>query len=219
MFVEKFNLADRLHTDVLTKRYGQITASVLRQNARFREAHLIDTKSISRTYALTFFQKSGFESEIATVHEKIRKGGMIGEEFKNAGFSVRKNVVHVFTLRIPQWLKKAFKTRKDWAKARISELYAGGRKGSEPQVYATVVEVYPPGFRRAKVKSVDLKQVKPFTSVLKLFGIGRQQVWERLGRKNCWHDGKKLREKALKASKGKVAKIKARLDSILAAKK
>ena len=47
--MEHFPLAERLHTDVLEEKYGQIKSKVIRHDFNIREAHLIDTNGISRT--------------------------------------------------------------------------------------------------------------------------------------------------------------------------
>lgn len=53
--MEHFNLVDKLHTDVLEDKYGPITARIIKHTSKIREAHLIDKKNISRTFAITFF--------------------------------------------------------------------------------------------------------------------------------------------------------------------
>ena len=58
---------------------GPISPQILRHNSEIREAHLMDSKGISRTFALTFFQKKVANKEIerVTYSKKERQGGLL----------------------------------------------------------------------------------------------------------------------------------------------
>ena len=218
MPLEHFNLADRLHSDVLSEKYGRITPRVLRHDERVREAHLVDGKGVSRTYALTFFPREGHKGVLARVNARIRRGGLIGEEFKNEGYAVRKNVVHVFTLELPPWLRKAFRTRAKQAKARISEFFAK-KEGGVPAIYGTVVEVYHPGFRKALVNNIDLKQINPVFSAFEKNGIPKEEIWRRLGEGNDWADVAEMRSQAKKDCADEIALVEAKVKSFIGTRK
>ncbi|PJE58465.1 MAG: hypothetical protein COU81_00610 [Candidatus Portnoybacteria bacterium CG10_big_fil_rev_8_21_14_0_10_36_7] len=80
--------------------------------------------------------------DIALIDVEIKNGGMIGKMFKEFNYEVRKNVIDVFIIEIPKWLKEKFVVKKNYAKARISEFYAK-KEGSEPIIYGYVLEIYP----------------------------------------------------------------------------
>lgn len=190
--VEHFPLAERLHTDVLEAKYGPIHAEVVRHDDEVREAHLVDEAGISRTYALTFFPEQPANEDIQTIDLEIRAGGSIGKVFREHGYAIRKNVIDVFTLPLPQWLTERFAVTKPFAKARLSEFYARKEaedgEASEPVVYGTVVEVYTPDFRPAFVNDTDRAQISASTEALARIGISRSEIWERLGRVGGWED-------------------------------
>lgn len=125
--MEHFQLIERLHTDVLEDKYGPMSTKVLRHDNNIREAHLIDSKKISRTFALTFFPKKHLNKDIQNINEEIKNGESIGKAFRKHKYSIRKNVLDVYIVELPIWLKKDFKTDSDFAKARISEFYAKQR--------------------------------------------------------------------------------------------
>src|SRR3989344_7231188 len=121
--MEHFPLAERLHTDVLEEKYGQIKSKVIRHDFNIREAHLIDTNGISRTYAITLLNEIK-NKEIKAINEKIKFGKPIGKAFREYEYAIRKNVLDVFIIKLPIWLKQDFDTKENYAKARLSEFYA-----------------------------------------------------------------------------------------------
>ena len=56
--MQHFPLVERLHTDILEEKYGPISTKLIRHDNKIREAHLVDFKGISRTYAITFINES-----------------------------------------------------------------------------------------------------------------------------------------------------------------
>lgn len=184
--LEHFPLTGRLHTDVLEERYGPIHVDILRHDARVREAHLEDERGVSRTYALTFFPEQ-LPPEFRPIDRTIGNGQAIGKAFREAGYLVRKNVVAVFKLRLPPLLRRAFRVRATSAKARLSEFYARNRVG-RPLLYGTVLEVYSPDFRPARLNATDYAQVNAPTDVLRRHGFTEEEIWRRLGDDNYWDD-------------------------------
>jgi hypothetical protein len=197
--MEHFPLVDRLHTDVLEDRYGSISAKILRHDGIIRESHLVDKKGISRTYALTFFPKKFTHKEIEQINEEIRKGGAIGKVFREHKYAIRKNVLDVYIIELPSWLKKAFKTDSNFAKARISEFYAK-KKNSNPVIYGNVVEIYSPDFRPPIINKVDISQISASTDTLGKVGISMSEIWRRLGRRSNYRDIKPKYDRAKKMS-------------------
>jgi hypothetical protein len=184
-----------LHTDRLEEKYGVITPEVARHDAEVREAYLNDPEGICRTYALTFFdqaERNSWSEELLAIDAEIQAGGSIGKTFKNHGYEIRKNVVGVYSLKIPTWLGQRFKSASkgfaaDMAKARLTEFYAK-KPDVRPAIYGTVVEVYTPDFRPAVVRAADLAQLGAMTSTLESRGFTREEVWLRLGLETPWED-------------------------------
>src|SRR5574341_2380353 len=131
---------DGLLTDALGERYGRIFARVIRHDAGEREAHLVDSTGVTRTYSYTFLSRP-MPVPLRAVNDEIRAGRLIGEAFRDRGFSIRKNVVDVFVVETPGWLRTAFRVRERYAWARIFEFHA--RKGdAPPSLYGTLCEIF-----------------------------------------------------------------------------
>ncbi|MFA5872002.1 MAG: hypothetical protein WC858_04790 [Parcubacteria group bacterium] len=177
--LEHFPTTKKLHTDILEDKYGPIHSEVLEHSSSLREALLVDANNIARTYALTFFPENFGSIEIAQINSEIKNGGLIGKVFRDHGYEIRKNVVDVFIIDIPDWLKSKFDNSSDHAKARISEFYAKSSVGS-PIIYGYVLEVYTPDFREPEINAVDMAQIKPSTEMLEEIGVSKEDVWESL---------------------------------------
>lgn len=206
---EHFPTKERLHTDVLEDKYGPIHSEVLEHSDSVRETFLVDEKGIARTYALTFFPEEQPNQEIKDVDVNIRNGGLIGKTFRESGFAIRKNVIDVSVLEIPEWLQKKFAVNADKAKARLSEFYAK-REGGEPVVYGTVLEVYTSDFRAAEINDIDLAQVNPPTEIFQRNGINMDTIWSRLedaSKTDEWQDMGSKFENAKNAAKPRIRMI------------
>lgn len=212
--MEHFQLIERLHTDVLEDKYGPISTKILKHDSKIREAHLIDSKGISRTFALTFFPKKIANKEIEKINEEIKNGEAIGKAFRNHKYSIRKNVLDVYIVELPNWLKRAFKTNSDFAKARISEFYTKKRT-SEPVIYGSVVEIYSPDFRPPIINNVDLSQISASTEAFKKVKISMTEIWKRIGRDNEYQDIHAKYEKAKKLSLPLIFQLKRQIKSHL----
>lgn len=211
---EHFNLADRLHTDVLEDKYGKIHAHVLRHDSEMREAHLEDEQGVSRTYALTFFPESPENPEIEEIDHEIQDGGLIGKVFRDHGYTIRKNVIGVRTVKLPDYLRQSFAVKTEFAKARLSEFY-GRKEENSPVIYGRVVEIYTPDFRPAVVDEQDIAQVNPTTEAFEAAGVSKEEIWDRLGGGNTWEDiGDKYAE-AREISLGQAHELNERIDGYL----
>lgn len=210
---QNFPTAEKLHTDILEQKYGPIHAEVLRHDDvseskvgedRIREAKLSDKENICRTYALTFLTYDKNDKDLSAIDDKIRKGGLIGKTFREYGFIIKKNVIDVFLLDLPEWLKKDFDTNSNKAKARITEFYAK-KENYSPVIYGNVLEVYSPDFKDPKdgINDIDIRQINPMTSTLQSVGIPSDEIWSRLDdadRDDEWDDLNDKYEKAQKMS-------------------
>ena len=179
--MEHFPIKDKLHTDVLEGKYGPIHADVLYHDNEFREARLLDSKEVSRTHTLTFFEYDKSNEEISNINKEIQSGGLIGKVFREHGYTIKKNVIGVFFMTLPDRIKKDFQTEESKAKARISEFYA--KKGdSEPVIYGKVLEIYSPDFRDPKegINQVDLIQINPTVGSLVEEGLSSAEIWQKL---------------------------------------
>ena len=169
--MQHFPLTEKLHTDVLEERYGAIHTKLIKHNSKIRESLLIDSTGIARTYALTFLSKSK-GAEIKRINSNIKKGVAIGKAFREKGYSIRKNVLDVFVITLPEWLKKEFRTNENSAKARLAEFYAK-KQGTDPVIYGVVTEVYTPDFRKAAINAVDKLQIGAVTECLEKEGFSK----------------------------------------------
>jgi len=184
--MQHFPLTEKLHTDILEEKYGKIHAKVLKHNSKIRESLLVDSKNIARTYALTFLENWN-SNEIKKINEEIKNGEAIGNAFRKSGFAIRKNVLDVFVIKLPYWLKKAFQTKDDSAKARLSEFYAK-KKGRLPIIYGIVTEVYTPDFRKPIINEVDKLQIGAVTECLEQNGFSKEEIYRRIGDDNNYED-------------------------------
>lgn len=187
---EHFHIADKLHTDVLEQKYGPIHAEVLRHDdyreiekgeERIREARLVDKNDVLRTYALTFINFDTENQEMAAIDDQIREGGLIGATFKQHGYAIKKNVIDVSIMDIPEWMKNDFQNENNQAKARLTEFFAK-KENEKPLIYGTVLEVYSPDFRDPAdgINQVDSGQINPLTEKLIDAGVPVDEIWKRL---------------------------------------
>lgn len=153
-----YYLSQRLHTEVLEERYGKISLQVLHDDDETREVLLTDQHDIARTYALTVRSNSWRKNEeICAVNDAIRAGEPIGQAFKSRGYTITKQALAVYTIALPEWLRHAFMSEDQFAKARITEFIV--KKQSSTFQYGFVTEVYSPDFRKALVNAQDRAQV------------------------------------------------------------
>ena len=203
--MQHFPLFEKLHTDILEERYGSIHAKVLRHDSKIRKSLLTDSKDIARTYALTFLQ-DWHNKEVSNINEQIKNGEAIGVAFREKGYSIRKNVLDVFIIRLPKWLKDEFYAKEGYAKARISEFYAQ-KKNGQPIIYGIVTEIYTPDFRKPLIRIADKEQISALTECLEKKGFSKNEIWRRIGDENNYEDCQDKYEKAKKESRKIVSKI------------
>ncbi len=206
---EHFNTSNRLHTDVLQDKYWPIIADVLRHDnvikskkwsERIREARLVDKNNILRTYALTFLTYDKNNKEIVSIDEEIRLWGLIWETFRKHWYIVKKNVLDVFIMDIPNRMKEDFKVDSYKAKARLTEFYAKS-SDTNPVIYWVVLEVYSPDFKNPKdgINQTDINQINPSTWTLQDSGIPADKIRERLDRAAETDEWKDLQERYIQA--------------------
>lgn len=184
--MQHFPLTEKLHTDILEEKYGEIHAKVIKHTSKIRESFLVDSKGITRTYALTFFNGNQ-NKEVEKINDQIKKGEAIGKAFRKKGYTIRKNVLDVFIIKIPLWLKKEFHTKEDYAKARLSEFYAK-KHGDNSIIYGIVTEVYTPDFRKPIINEVDKLQIGAVTECLEEQGFSKDEIYRRIGDDNNYED-------------------------------
>lgn len=167
---QSYHLDQKLHTEVLEEKYGKITLLVLHDDDDTREVLLADQQNIARTYALTI-RSSGWRrrKEIVAVNEAIRAGEPIGQAFKSRGYIISKNVLAVYTMRLPEWLRQAFMVDDYFGKIRITEFIV---KAQQSDIrYGYVAELYSPDFRRPVVNTYDRAQVNTTISSRRVAGL------------------------------------------------
>ena len=208
--MQHFPLTEKLHTDILEERYGQIHAKVLKHNSKIRESLLVDSKDIARTYALTFLEDWN-NQEIMGINDEIKRGEAIGKAFRKKGYTIRKNVLDVFIIKLPSWLKKAFHTKDSSAKARLSEFYAK-KQGQIPIIYGIVTEVYTPDFRKPIINEVDKLQIGAITKCLENNGISKSEIYRRIGDDNNYEDCQNKYNKVKENSKIIISKLRDKIE-------
>jgi len=211
---EHFPVKDQLHTDVLWKQYWKITADVLRHDNventkdwwdRIRVCRLVDDADILRTYALTFLTYDKNNLAMVIVDNEIREGWLIGETFRKYWYIVKKNVIDVFIMDIPDSMQADFQCKGSKAKARLTEFYA--KKWTiAPTIYGTVLEIYSPDFRSPDegLNKFDLQQINPCTWSLQDCGVPIDEIWSNLDKaswENTRENHKVAYDNALKMSK------------------
>lgn len=173
-----FPQAGHLHTDVLEERFGTITPRVVHHSEMYREAYLSDGNGVCRTFAVTLFPTAGPVADPAAVSREIRTGGAIGKTFRAHGFGVAKNILKVFLVDVPGWLRRAFADENPLAKARMTEFLARHEAGPT-LVYGTVIEIYHPDFRPAEISAFDRLQESPSVAALVQHRvISHDAVWD-----------------------------------------
>ncbi len=223
-----FPVKEKLHTDILEEKYGPIHADVKRHDnvqevpegiERIREVRLVDGRNILRTYALTFLTYDRNDQEVLDIDEEIREGGLIGKTFRAHDYIVKKNVIDVFLIEVPDWMRRDFQTETEKAKARLTEFYAK-KEGRAPVVYGQVLEVYSPDFKDPGdgINEIDRAQVNPMTDTLRAAGIPADEIWMRLDRAsetNEWDDMKGRYELAQKATQPIVERLHEKIENYL----
>jgi hypothetical protein len=208
--MQHFPLTEKLHTDILEEKYGEIHAKVLKHNSKIRESLLVDSKDIARTYALTFFENWN-SKEVERIDEEIKNGEAIGKAFRKEGFTIRKNVLDVFIIKLPAWLKKDFHTKDNFAKARLSEFYAK-KHGNNPIIYGIVTEVYTPDFRKPGINDVDKLQIGAMTQCLEKEGFSKEEIYRRMGDDNNYEDVQEKYNHAKEVSKIIISKLREKIE-------
>ena len=208
--MQHFPLTEKLHTDILEEKYGEIHAKVLKHNSKIRESLLVDSKNIARTYALTFFE-DWKSKEVEQINEEIKNGEAIGKAFRKKGYTIRKNVLDVFIIKLPIWLKKDFNTKDNSAKARLSEFYAK-KKGENPIIYGIVTEVYTPDFRKPIINDVDKLQIGAVTECLEDSGFSKEEIYRRIGDDNNYEDIQEKYNRAKEKSKIIISKLRDKIE-------
>lgn len=178
---------DGLLSDALGERYGPISARVLLHDARERRAHLVDAKGATRTFSVTYLSRP-MPPALRPVNAEIRAGRLIGEAFRDRGFAIRKNVIDVFVVECPPWLRAAFRARERYAWARTFEFHARNRS-SGPLLYATLCEIFTPDFKPPVVTPTDVSWLGPSSAALRGVGLSKEAAWNQIRR---FEDGRNV---------------------------
>ena len=173
---EGYNITSRLHTDMLEDKYGHISVQVLSDDNITREALLEDQQNIVRTYALTIRNGEWTRDKgMQEVNKDIQSGVAIGKAFKAHGFCICKNIIDVYLVYLPKWLRIAFSHPGEMAKARISEFLV--KKDELIYNYGLITEIYSPDFREATINGQDRAQINLPSTILYDMGLTKEQVW------------------------------------------
>lgn len=186
-----------LFTDSLESRYWLIAAQVLSHNEEnddnpfyLREVDLIDIEweKVSRTRAITFLHPQECNRwqnpDIALIEEAIKNGGSMGKVFRNDyGYEVRRNVIDVFQIDLPHYLREVFQVLDDKARVKVSEFHA--RKEDQHIFYGTLIEIISPDYRPISmpIESLHNWPFHPFIATWLLSGASLDDLRKYLDEK------------------------------------
>lgn len=134
-----------LHTEYLSKTYGNISINVLKYNDTYRESNLLDSKNILRTYAITFLN-TAISEELKLLTSRIGSHEFIGGFFKKNSFSYKREIIYKFIVELPHWLREEFKDKSDCSIGILSKIYVQAGKDSKLEEFGTLYEVSCPHF-------------------------------------------------------------------------
>lgn len=212
-----FPTKEKLHTDMLEEKYWTIIGDVIRHDnfldnkERIREVRMIDKDNILRTYAITFLTYDKHDKNISDIDEEIRNWWLIWKTFREHNYIVKKNVIDVYIIDIPERIQKDFNTENTKAKARLTEFYTKPKNTEiSPVVYGIVCEIYSPDFRNPEdwINKTDLNQINPTTGMLQDYGIARDIIWDRLDKANETNERSDFQEQYDLAKKSSIPVIK-----------
>jgi len=148
---------------------------------------MIDAENVLRTYAITFLTYDKNDKAITTIDEEIRNWWLIGKKFREHNYIVKKNVIDVYIIDIPERMQKDFHTSHTTAKARLTEFYTKPENiETSPVVYGIVCEIYSPDFRDPTnwINQIDINQINPTTWSLQDCWVSSDIIRDRIDRAN-----------------------------------
>lgn len=92
-----------LNSELIQQRFGNYGVAVLQQESGVRRSSLYSTENgvrVCRTYAVVEFVDPVF-SDLASTHEAVLDGQSIGTTFRDAGWDIRKETMHIGDLQVP----------------------------------------------------------------------------------------------------------------------
>jgi hypothetical protein len=142
-----------LLSEELTNRYGMIKINILHQDNDYRTSILVDGDGNPKSIAVCMFSKELFSEGLKSAHEKIMKGGLIGETIKNCGYNVIKMQRCRFLIDTPI----LFNTGKiEQTNGRFYDITAENSDG-KVEIYGTICEIYHPELHSSKGTSSMLQ--------------------------------------------------------------
>ncbi len=93
-----------LNSERIERRFGSYGIDVLASEAGLRRSSLFSydgDMTTCRTYAVVQFADEA-EARCVDAHSRVLAGDSIGETFKEDGWDIRKNTLHIGTIRLPE---------------------------------------------------------------------------------------------------------------------
>lgn len=139
---------EKLNSERIRDRFGNYGIEIVSQDARTRRSSLYSTaedRRTARTEALVIFENPAGEP-VAEIHRAVVAGASIGETFRDHGWQVQKNTVHIGDIRVHD-ADNAIALRMGLAAPatlamHVYELHL--EKESDRVFYATIIEVHHP---------------------------------------------------------------------------
>mgnify|MGYP003395031401 CR=1 FL=1 len=130
---------EKLYSEKLREKYGEVFVEIIRQDATIRESYLVDKKKTAYHYAIVFFGPDF--SEVKGVDPELP----LGEALKSIDYKIKRQHIDSFMVSLSKLMKKKFKTEKKEALAKTIRLIA--QKGHNVLDIGRIVEVYNPEFK------------------------------------------------------------------------
>lgn len=149
-----------LHTSTLEKIFGSIDLNIIRQDENIRIIHLNDKSGISRTLGIVRFLNIRGQS-LKEAHNKILEGGLLGKTLYNFDINFNKEFIGSLQIKLPNWLKKDFKTEEDKCFGFFSKISVQTSPLSNNKfLYSELIEIIPP-----ELTNVFIDKIKPLKEI------------------------------------------------------
>jgi hypothetical protein len=153
---------ENLHTSTLERLFGPIKLRIISVDDGFRITELYDSKGTSRTLGIVRFLNINGQS-LKAAHNKILKGELLGKTLFDSNIEFGKEYIGSCRVKLPDWLKKDFKTKAENGIGIYSKILVHVSSESEGKLlYAEIIEIIPP-----ELKHEFTDKVKPLNKISK----------------------------------------------------
>ena len=148
----------QLHTALLEDLFGPIRLHILRQDSELRMVHLYDKYQISRTLGIVRFRNSN-NPIIKDAHDSIVAGELLGKTLLDRNISYLKATIFQREVKLPEWLRKDFKSHIATTMANYSQITIQETDGNGSFLYAELFEIIPPDIIHLIPKPLNTQKI------------------------------------------------------------